>query len=124
MLAPRPGLTGPDGSFCCLPRHPLYAPCRFICTYYLRVVRAITVVPGQQGSAALADMPEPPLDDGPILVETEAVGVYTERGIKDRHGYASDRCRIHSQYLVKVDSALATLGVLLEPATVVAKAGS
>jgi len=141
-------------------------------------------------------MPEPPLDDGPILVETQAVGVcgtdleiidgdygwappgqerliigheslgrvieapaedgfapgdlvvgivrrpdpvpcsacaagdwdmcfngqYTERGIKARHGYASDRYRIHPQYLVKVDSALGTLGVLLEPATVVAKA--
>jgi glucose 1-dehydrogenase len=159
-------------------------------------VRAITVVPGQQRSVALADMPEPPLDDGPILVETQAVGVcgtdleiidgdygwappgqerliigheslgrvieapagtgfapgdlvvgivrrpdpvpcpacaagdwdmcfngqYTERGIKARHGYASDRFRIHAQYLVKVDSALGTLGVLLEPATVVAKA--
>jgi glucose 1-dehydrogenase len=159
-------------------------------------MRAITVVPGQQGSVALTDMPEPPGDDGPILVQTLAVGIcgtdleiingdyglappgqerlilgheslgrvieavpgtgfgagdlvvgivrrpdpvpcpacaagdwdmctngrYTERGIKARHGYASERYRIHPEYLVTVDPALGTLGVLLEPATVVAKA--
>jgi threonine dehydrogenase-like Zn-dependent dehydrogenase len=49
-------------------------------------------------------------------------GRYTERGIKDRHGYASERYRIHPEYLVAVDPALGTRGVLLEPATVVAKA--
>jgi glucose 1-dehydrogenase len=159
-------------------------------------MRAITVVPGQQGSVALTDVPEPPDDDGPILVETLAIGIcgtdleiingdygsappdeerlvigheslgrvveaapgtgfgagdlvvgivrrrdpvpcpacaagdwdmctnggYTERGIKDRHGYASERYRIHPEYLVAVDPALGILGVLLEPATVVAKA--
>ncbi|MGB6455979.1 MAG: glucose 1-dehydrogenase [Streptosporangiaceae bacterium] len=51
-----------------------------------------------------------------------ANGRYTERGIKARHGYASERYRIHPEYLVAVDPALGTLGVLLEPATVVAKA--
>lgn len=159
-------------------------------------MRAITVMPGKPGSVALADMPEPPDEDGPVLVQTQAVGVcgtdleiingeygsappgqdrliigheslgrvvqagpgtgfsagdlvvgivrrrdpvpcpacaaghwdmclngrYTERGIKDRHGYASERYRIHPEYLVTVDPALGTLGVLLEPATVVAKA--
>ncbi|HUL27604.1 MAG TPA: glucose 1-dehydrogenase [Streptosporangiaceae bacterium] len=159
-------------------------------------MRAITVVPGQQGSVALTDMPEPPPGDGPILVETLAVGIcgtdleiingdygwappgqeclilgheslgrvieappgtgfgagdlvvgivrrrdpapcpacaagdwdmctngqYTERGIKARHGYASERYRIRPEHLVAVDPALGTLGVLLEPATVVAKA--
>jgi threonine dehydrogenase-like Zn-dependent dehydrogenase len=159
-------------------------------------MRAITVIPGKPGSVALADMPEPPAEDGPVLVQTIAVGVcgtdleiingeygsappgqdcliigheslgrviqadpgtgfspgdlvvgivrrrdpvpcpacaaghwdmcmngrYTERGIKDRHGYASERYRIHPEYLVRVDPALGTLGVLLEPATVVAKA--
>ena len=159
-------------------------------------MRAITVVPGRQGSAELTDMPEPPPDDGPILVQTQAIGVcgtdleiingdygwpppgqerliigheslgqvieaapgtgfgagdlvvgivrrpdpvpcpacaagdwdmctngrYTERGIKARHGYASERYRIHPEYLVAVDPALGTLGVLLEPTTVVAKA--
>jgi threonine dehydrogenase-like Zn-dependent dehydrogenase len=49
-------------------------------------------------------------------------GQYTERGIKGRHGYASERYRIHPEYLVAVDPALGVLGVLLEPTTVVAKA--
>jgi threonine dehydrogenase-like Zn-dependent dehydrogenase len=159
-------------------------------------MRAITVVPGKQGSVALMDMPEPVAEDGPVLVRTRAIGIcgtdleiingdygsappgadrliigheslgevidaprgtgfsagdlvvgivrrrdpvpcpacaaghwdmcvngqYTERGIKDRHGYASERYRIHPDYLVTVDPALGILGVLLEPATVVAKA--
>ncbi len=159
-------------------------------------MRAITVIPGRQGSAALTDMPEPPPGDGPVLVQTQAIGVcgtdleiingdygwpppgqerliigheslgrvieaapgtgfgagdlvvgivrrpdpvpcpacaagdwdmctngrYTERGIKARHGYASERYRIHPEYLVAVDPALGTLGVLLELTTVVAKA--
>jgi threonine dehydrogenase-like Zn-dependent dehydrogenase len=163
---------------------------------YGEAMRAITVVPGRQGSAELTAMPEPPPEDGPVLVQTEAIGVcgtdleiingdygwpppgqerliigheslgqvieaapgtgfgagdlvvgivrrpdpvpcpacaagdwdmctngrYTERGIKARHGYASERYRIHPEYLVAVDPALATLGVLLEPTTVVAKA--
>jgi glucose 1-dehydrogenase len=159
-------------------------------------MRAVTVIPGKPGSAALTDMPEPPDIDGPVLVDTLAVGIcgtdleiingeygsappgadrlvigheslgrvieappdsgfgpgdlvvgivrrrdpvpcpacaagdwdmctngrYTERGIKDRHGYASERYRIHPEYLVVVNPALGTQGVLLEPATVVAKA--
>lgn len=159
-------------------------------------MRAVTVIPGQPGSIALSEMPEPPGEDGPILVDTLAIGVcgtdleiisgeygsappgadrlvigheslgrvreapagsgfspgdlvvgivrrrdpvpcpacaagdwdmctngqYTERGIKDRHGYASERYRIHPEYLVAVDPAVGTHGVLLEPATVVAKA--
>ena len=159
-------------------------------------MRAVTVIPGQRGSAALTDMPNPPDEDGPVLVQTQAIGIcgtdveiingeygsappgedrliigheslgrvveaapgtgfsagdqvvgivrrrdpvpcpacaeghwdmctndlYTERGIKGRHGYASERYRIHPEYLVAVDPALGILGVLLEPATVVAKA--
>jgi glucose 1-dehydrogenase len=159
-------------------------------------MRAITVAPGQQGSVALMDMPEPPDEDGPILVQTQAIGIcgtdleiiggeygsappgqerliigheslgrvlqsapgtgfavgdlvvgivrrrdpvpcpacaagdwdmcmngqYTERGIKDRHGFASERYRTHPEHVVGVDPALGTLGVLLEPTTVVAKA--
>lgn len=159
-------------------------------------MRAITVIPGQRGSVALTEMPEPSADDGPILVGTQAIGIcgtdleiingdygwappgqerlvigheslgevieappgtgfspgdvvvgivrrpdpgpcpacaagdwdmctnggYTERGIKARHGYASERYRIRPEYLVAVDPGLGTLGVLLEPATVVAKA--
>jgi threonine dehydrogenase-like Zn-dependent dehydrogenase len=51
-----------------------------------------------------------------------ANGQYTERGIKARHGYASERYRIRPEFLVPVEPALGTLGVLLEPTTVVAKA--
>jgi glucose 1-dehydrogenase len=159
-------------------------------------MRAITVIPSKPGSVALTDMPEPPDEDGPVLVQTQAAGIcgtdleiingdygsappgqdhliigheslgrvidaapgtgfgpgdlvvgivrrrdpvpcpacaaghwdmctngrYTERGIKDRHGYASERYRIHPEYLVSIDPALGILGVLLEPTTVVAKA--
>jgi glucose 1-dehydrogenase len=157
---------------------------------------AITVVPGKQGSVGLSEVPEPPAADGPIVVDTQAVGIcgtdieiisgeygtappaeerliigheslgrvveapagsgfspgdlvvgivrrpdpvpcpacaagdwdmcsngrYTERGIMGRHGFAAQRYRIHPEYLVAVDPALGPLGVLLEPATVVAKA--
>ena len=38
-------------------------------------MRAITVVPGQQGSVALTDMTEPPPEDGPVLVQTVAIGI-------------------------------------------------
>jgi glucose 1-dehydrogenase len=159
-------------------------------------MRAITVIPGKPGSVALSEMPEPPEQDGPVLVRTQAIGIcgtdleiingeygwpppgddrliigheslgqvaaapadsgfaegdfvvgivrrpdpepcpacaagdwdmclnggYTERGIAGRHGYASERYRIHPEYLVAVDPNLAGLGVLLEPTTVVAKA--
>jgi len=159
-------------------------------------MRAITVIPGKQGSVACEDMPEPPVEDGPVLVHTQAIGIcgtdleiidgeyglappgadrliigheslgrvaeadagtgfatgdlvvgivrrrdpapcpacaaghwdmclngeYTERGIKARHGYASERYRIHPENLVAIDPGLGTLGVLLEPTTVVAKA--
>jgi threonine dehydrogenase-like Zn-dependent dehydrogenase len=49
-------------------------------------------------------------------------GGYTERGIKQVDGFMSDRWRIEPEYAVKVDQSLGTLGVLLEPTTVVAKA--
>jgi threonine dehydrogenase-like Zn-dependent dehydrogenase len=38
-------------------------------------VRAITVIPEKQGSVALSEMPEPPERDGPVLVQTQAVGI-------------------------------------------------
>jgi threonine dehydrogenase-like Zn-dependent dehydrogenase len=159
-------------------------------------MRALTVEPGRANSLALSKMPEPPTDDGPILVRTRAIGIcgtdseimagnygtapegesrlivgheslgvveeagagsgfvegesvvgivrrpdpvpcancaigewdmcrnglYTERGIKGRHGYASERFRIAPAFLVRVDPALNLAGVLLEPASVVAKA--
>ena len=159
-------------------------------------MRAVTVLPLQKDTVDLTDMPDPPAADGPVLVETMAVGVcgtdveiingdygwappgesrltlgheslgrvleapsgsgliegdhvvgivrrpdpvpcsscgvgewdmcrngkYTERGIKERHGYASERYRIHPEHAVKVDPGLGDLGVLLEPTTIVAKA--
>lgn len=159
-------------------------------------MRALTVVPGTPDSAALTDVPEPPAADGPVLVQTLAVGVcgtdleivsgqygqappgrerlilgheslgrvleapagsglakgdlvvgivrrpdpvpcpncavgewdmcrngkYTERGIKGRDGYCSERYRIHPAFAVQVAAHLGHLGVLLEPASVLAKA--
>ncbi len=49
-------------------------------------------------------------------------GRYTERGIKERHGYGAERFRIEPDFAVKVDPTLGILGVLLEPASIVAKA--
>ncbi len=159
-------------------------------------MKALTVVPLTAGSARLDDVPDPPESDGPVLVETIAVGVcgtdidivsgaygwappgrerlvlgheslgrvleapagcglaagdlvvgivrrpdpvpcgncavgewdfcrngeYTERGIKERDGYCSERYRIEPEFVVKVDPSLGRNGVLLEPASVVAKA--
>jgi glucose 1-dehydrogenase len=159
-------------------------------------MRALTVLPGQPGSARLEQVPEPDLRDGSVLVETLAVGVcgtdveivrggygwappgkdslilgheslgrvldaptesgvepgdlvvgivrrpdpepcpscavgewdmcrngrYTERGIKELDGYASEYFRIEPEYVVKVDPKLERVGVLLEPTSIVAKA--
>ena len=159
-------------------------------------MKALTVIPGQGGSAQLDDVDEPPITDGPVLVETHAIGVcgtdaeivsgaygwaphgrerlvlgheslgrvleaptgadlavgdlvvgivrrpdpvpcancavdewdfcrngqYTERVIKEHDGYCSERYRIQPDFVVKVDPSLGPLGVLLEPASVVAKA--
>jgi glucose 1-dehydrogenase len=49
-------------------------------------------------------------------------GQYTERGIKEIHGFMSERWRIEPEYTIKIDPTLGLLGVLLEPTTVVTKA--
>lgn len=49
-------------------------------------------------------------------------GQYTEHGIKSVDGFGAERFRLEPTYAVKVDPALGTLGVLLEPASVLAKA--
>src|SRR5512143_2627258 len=49
-------------------------------------------------------------------------GQYTERGIKQRDGFASERFRIEPEFTVKVHPSLDRVGVLLEPASVLAKA--
>ena len=49
-------------------------------------------------------------------------GRYTEHGIKERDGFAAERYRLEPEFAVRVDPALGHLGVLLEPASVLAKA--
>ncbi len=49
-------------------------------------------------------------------------GLYTERGIKARHGYASERWRVEPAFAVSIDPSLESVGMLLEPTSVVAKA--
>lgn len=159
-------------------------------------MRALVVSPPTPDSARVEDVPEPPLSDGDVLVDTLAIGVcgtdreilaghygevppgedhlilgheslgrvadapaqsdlkagdlvvgivrrpdpvpcsncavgewdmcrnglFTERGIKGLHGYASERYRISPDFAVRLDQGLEKVGVLLEPTTVVAKA--
>src|SRR2546426_4628032 len=49
-------------------------------------------------------------------------GRYTERGIKGRDGYLSERFRIEPEFAVRADPDLGRLAVLTEPSSVVAKA--
>jgi len=49
-------------------------------------------------------------------------GRYTERGIKERDGYAAERFRIEAEFVVPVPPGLDRLAVLVEPTSVVAKA--
>jgi threonine dehydrogenase-like Zn-dependent dehydrogenase len=159
-------------------------------------VRALTVVPGRPGSAALTEVPEPAPETGAVLARALALGVcgtdleitrgeygwappgeerlvlgheslgrvleapegsgfapgdlvvgivrrpdpvpcsccaqgswdmcrngeYTERGIKALHGFGAERWRVEPEFAVRVDPALERVGVLLEPASVLAKA--
>ena len=49
-------------------------------------------------------------------------GRYTERGIKELHGYGAERWTVEADYAIKLDPALERVGMLMEPASVVAKA--
>ena len=49
-------------------------------------------------------------------------GRYTERGIKQLDGYASEQWTVEADYAVKLDERLVDVGMLMEPTTVVAKA--
>ena len=51
-----------------------------------------------------------------------ANGNYTERGIKELHGYGSERWRVEPEFAIKLDAGLEDVGVLVEPTSVVAKA--
>jgi glucose 1-dehydrogenase len=163
---------------------------------YVGGMRAITVTPGQPGSAALAELPEPEPGPGDLLVEVLRLGVcgtdreivegahgelppgrdrlvlghellgrvlqapegsgahmgelvagivrrpdpvpcpccargewdmcrngrYTERGIKGLDGYGAERVTLEAEFAVPVGPELGELGVLTEPASVLAKA--
>lgn len=47
---------------------------------------------------------------------------YTEHGIKALDGFGSERWRVPPEFAVKIDEDLGDLGVLLEPASILAKA--
>ena len=49
-------------------------------------------------------------------------GLFTECGIKGLDGFCADRFRIQPEYLVRLDPALERVGMLLEPASILAKA--
>lgn len=49
-------------------------------------------------------------------------GKYTERGIKERNGFGSEHWRIEPDYAIRLDPALRSVGVLMEPSSVLAKA--
>ncbi len=49
-------------------------------------------------------------------------GRYVERGIKERHGYGAEQFRIEPDFAIKIDPAMGVLGVLVEPASIIAKA--
>ena len=49
-------------------------------------------------------------------------GRYRERGIKELHGYGAERATVELDYAVKLDPGLESVGMLVEPTSVVAKA--
>lgn len=49
-------------------------------------------------------------------------GRYTERGIKQLHGFGSELWRVEPEFAVRLDPTLGDHGVFLEPASVLAKA--
>jgi threonine dehydrogenase-like Zn-dependent dehydrogenase len=49
-------------------------------------------------------------------------GRYTERGIKEIHGYGSQQWIVEADYAVKLDPDLESVGMLMEPTTILAKA--
>ena len=49
-------------------------------------------------------------------------GRYTERGIRQRHGFGAEFFRLEPEFAVKVDKRLGLHAVLMEPTSIVAKA--
>ena len=52
-------------------------------------MRALTVIPGQAGSGAVVEMPEPPVQDGPVLVRDPG-----DRRLRDGHRDRRRRVRV------------------------------
>ena len=159
-------------------------------------MQAITIIPGQANSVALAEVAEPEPSDGSLLVRARQLGIcgtdfeliagnygtapdqsrhlilgheslgevqqappqssftagdwvigivrrpdpepcsacaagewdmcrngrYTERGIKEKHGFGAERWRIEPEYAIKVEPSFRDVAILVEPASVIAKA--
>src|SRR5918999_522518 len=104
-------------------------------------MRAMTVIPGNPDSAELTELPDPEPKDGELVAgivrRPDPVpcaccangewdmcrnGRYTERGIKGLDGYGSKLVALESDVAVRIPDELGTLGVLTEPASVLAKA--
>lgn len=49
-------------------------------------------------------------------------GLYTEHGIKERDGFCAERFQLEPGFAVKLDPGLERVGVLMEPASILAKA--
>jgi threonine dehydrogenase-like Zn-dependent dehydrogenase len=87
--------------------------------------------PGSRGSLKVGDLvvgivrrPDPVPCPSCAVGEWDMCsnGQYTERGIKEIHGFMSERWRTEPEYAIKIDPSLGILGVLLEPMTVITKA--
>jgi threonine dehydrogenase-like Zn-dependent dehydrogenase len=79
-------------------------------------VKAITVAPGKAGSVAFEDIPDPPEADGPVVVETLAIGICgTDIEITSGHyGWAPpgrDRLVLGHESLGRVTEAPAGSGL-------------
>ena len=151
-------------------------------------MRAMTVIPGQPGSAEVTELPDPEPKEGELLVEPLYLGVcgtdheivegghgeappgherlvlghellgrrrdtgelvagivrrpdpvpcaccaqgewdmcrngqYTERGIKALDGYGAELVTLEEDFAIPIPAELGTLGVLAEPASILAKA--
>lgn len=91
-----------------------------------RVLSAPTGAPVAEGDLVVCRVRRPDPVPCPQCAAGESDmctnGRYTERGIKGRHGFMSERWSELPEYLVKLDPHLADVGVLVEPLTVVEKA--
>jgi threonine dehydrogenase-like Zn-dependent dehydrogenase len=86
-------------------------------------MRALTVVPGDL-VVGVVRVPDPVPCECCAAGEWDLCrsGLFTERGIKGRHGFGRERYRIDAAQRIKVDGALGERAVLLEPISVVATA--